>query len=79
MFVLLFKRENHPTVEEIEKLIQEGADINAKDENGLTPLLHLAKIEEENGDALEFVSLLLEKKANVNSLDNSGTHFIISV
>jgi hypothetical protein len=35
MFTLLAK--GNPIVEEIGKLIREGADINAKDEKGLTP------------------------------------------
>jgi hypothetical protein len=36
MFVTLLAKGN-PSVEEIGKLIREGADINAKDEKGLTP------------------------------------------
>jgi hypothetical protein len=57
-------------VEEIEKLIQEGADINAKDEKGLTPLLNLAKSEKISDELIKTVSLLIKLGANVNSLDS---------
>jgi ankyrin repeat protein len=68
MFTLL--AEGNPIMEEIGKLIQEGADINAKDEKGLTPLLRLAQSEKISDDLIKTVSLLIKLGANVNSLDS---------
>jgi ankyrin repeat protein len=57
-------------MEEIGKLIQEGADINAKDEKELTPLLRLAQSEKISDYLIKTVSLLIQHGANVNSLDS---------
>ena len=48
-------------------LLEKGADVNAKDNDGETPL-HWAS---ENGHEA-IVSLLLEKGADVNAKDNDG-------
>jgi ankyrin repeat protein len=50
-------------VEEIGKLIQEGADINAKDEKGLTPLLRLAQSEKISENLVEIFSLLIQTRS----------------
>jgi serine/threonine protein kinase len=54
-------------VEEVKKLLKEGANLNARNIVGWTPL-HLAV---QNGH-IEVVKLLIEKGANVNAKDNIG-------
>jgi len=54
-------------LEEIEKLVENGADVNAKKHNGDTPL-HLAAIY----GYLEVVKYLVKKKADVNAKGNCG-------
>jgi hypothetical protein len=51
-------------MEEIGKLIQEGADINAKDEKGLTPLLGLAQSEKISENLVEIFSLLIQTRSH---------------
>lgn len=48
-------------------LIQEGADINATNNNGQTPL-HLAVLLKH----LDIIKLLIDKSANVNAVTNNG-------
>ncbi|XP_046637442.1 putative ankyrin repeat protein RF_0381 [Daphnia pulicaria] len=74
LFTLIAK--GNPSVEEIEKLIQEGADVNAKDEKGLTPLLRLAQSEKISENLIEIFSLLIKLGANVNSLDSNGENVL---
>jgi hypothetical protein len=54
-------------LEKVKKLLDEGEDINAKDDYGRTPL-HYASI---NGD-LDIIKFLVEKGANVNAKDDYG-------
>jgi ankyrin repeat protein len=75
MFTLL--AEGNPIVEEIGKLIQEGEDINAKDEKGLTPLLRLAQSEKISDNLVKIFSLLIKLGANVNSLDSNGENALL--
>jgi len=51
----------------IEELIKNGANINIKDNNELTPLMYAA-----NNGHFEAAKLLIKSGANVNSQDNSG-------
>jgi hypothetical protein len=75
MFTLL--AEGNPIAEEIGKLIRKGADINAKDEKGLTPLLRLAKSEKIGENLVKIFSLLIQNGANVNSLDSKGENALL--
>ena len=56
------------TAEYIRVLISEGADVNARDTDGLTPLMIAAKF----SSTPEIVQLLLEKGAEVNARSRSG-------
>ena len=58
---------NRPAV--IERLIAKGADIEARDEAGFTPLMRAA----QNGGPFEAVDLLVRKGANFNLPDSEGT------
>ena len=53
--------------ETIVVLLHYGADINAKDENGLTPLHYAVRRNDQ-----EVVKVLLNEGANVNVKDNDG-------
>ncbi|XP_046636657.1 probable serine/threonine-protein kinase fhkE [Daphnia pulicaria] len=75
MFTLL--AEGNPSVEEMEKLIQEGVDVNAKDEKGLTPLLRLAKSKKISDNLVKIFSLLIQHGANVHSLDSNGKNALL--
>lgn len=52
----------------IKALLDSGADISAKDEDGSTPLIKACMV-----DKLDSVKLLLARGANVNARDNSGS------
>jgi ankyrin repeat protein len=54
-------------VEKVKKLLKEGADVNAKDRFGFTPLHYTAL----NGH-FEVVKLLIERGADVNAKTNGG-------
>ena len=53
---------------EVIQLVQEGADVNAVDEYGWTPLM-LAAMDNPDSDVLRF---LIDGGANVNAVDNNG-------
>ena len=57
-------------VAEVRRLLDEGTDANAKDDDGSTPL-SLA-IRETNGYDIAFIKLLLERGADVNIQDKRG-------
>lgn len=51
----------------ISKLLADGADVNARDREGMTPLMHAALLGNQ-----DLVDLLLSKGAKVNLADNFG-------
>ena len=55
----------------VELLVQSGADVNIKDEQGKTPLMYLLN-KTENLPNLEVVKLLIQSGADVNDRDNDG-------
>ena len=57
-------RESNQDLSIIKLLIEKGANVNAKDGGGVTPL-HLA-------DTVEVATLFIAKGANVNTKDNEG-------
>jgi serine/threonine-protein kinase/endoribonuclease IRE1 len=76
MFTLL--AEGNPSVEEIEKLIQDGANVNATDEKGLTPLLRLTKSKKISGWSMsEIADLLIQHGANVHLRDRKGRNALV--
>ena len=58
-----------PKADYIRILIKAGADVNAKDNDGRTPLLHAVRWSDES---TEIVTLLIEAGADVNAKDNDG-------
>jgi ankyrin repeat protein len=59
----------HPDADKVRWLLDHGADIEAEDENGLSPLM-LAL----NAGHFTIASLLVEKGADVNEGTGSGMH-----
>jgi uncharacterized protein len=60
---------NHKEI--VRLLISNGADVNAKDDNGYTPLFG-AVFDYEAGDRREVVQLLITRGADVNATDTDG-------
>lgn len=57
----------HKQIDSIQVLIESGYDINAKDENGMTPLIYAAC-----RGHVECIKLLLDAGADVSITDNWG-------
>ena len=56
----------------MEYLAKNGADINAKDVNGLTPLMAVMNMSELSEDADKIVDFLIKAGADVNAADSEG-------
>ena len=54
-------------IEAVKQHLTAGADVNAKDDNGYTPLLHAAATDQK-----EIVELLIANDADVNAKDVNG-------
>jgi hypothetical protein len=63
----LIKASEKGDIKKVTLLLENGADVNTKDNDGWTPLMHAA----EKGHK-EVVELLIEKGADVNTKDNDG-------
>ncbi len=64
-------------LDEVEALISSGANVNAIDENGKTPLLIVFSRLGSTPPALKLAKLLLENKADINAQDNEGNTVLI--
>ena len=68
----LFDACEHNNVEKAREAIEKGANVNAKDKDGSTPLMiAVFMIAAFNGN-VELAKLLIERKADVNAKDNNG-------
>nr|XP_022287784.1 uncharacterized protein LOC111100329 isoform X3 [Crassostrea virginica] len=68
--LIFFCRENEVNV--VEKLLQRGVSINSMDDHGFTAMHALFHSPQGSKDKIKILSLLLEKKADVNLKDKSG-------
>ncbi|XP_078312943.1 uncharacterized protein LOC111100329 isoform X4 [Crassostrea virginica] len=68
--LIFFCGENEVNV--VEKLLQRGVNINSMDDDGYTAMHALFHSPHESEDKIKILSLLLEKKADVNVKDKSG-------
>ena len=66
--------EDDNGLEKMRLLVEAGADVDAKDDNG-HPMLFWAILEDDNG--LEKVRLLVEAGADVNAKDDSGNSMLV--
>jgi len=67
----LCSRDTYPSLEEVKHFIQEGVDINCTNEEGVSPLLNLAK-EKNNGEnnLVGILQLLIQHGIDVNCKTN---------
>ena len=63
----LDKAVQYNNVNEVRRHLNEGADVNQRDENGQTPLHHAAQ-----SGSTQVAQTLIERGAKVNSRDNEG-------
>ena len=66
---ILFALARSISVEEVEQLIQEGADVNAVDNRGITPLMIAAGYNTNP----EIIQILINVGANVNAVGNTDS------
>lgn len=64
----LFRAIEEANVQQISRLLENKADPNARDEQGMTPLLHVMY----RGGSLDLIKRLLSAGADVNGVDESG-------
>ena len=64
----LQKAAREGDIDKIKALLLKGADVNRKDENGLSPLMYASW-----GGYTEVARVLVDHGANVNAQDNDGT------
>lgn len=62
--------------DQVEKLLKQGADPNARNEQGDTPLIAYAK---KNGGNPELINLLLEAGADIDAVDKDGNTALIEL
>lgn len=63
----------------VSALLELGADVNAVDNNGFTPLHHSVKANHHPRDkVVKMVKLLLENGADVNARDNDGKTALVT-
>ncbi|KAJ1467603.1 ankyrin repeat-containing domain protein, partial [Baffinella frigidus] len=64
---LLMSACEHDLVDVALILLERGADLSARDKSGMTPLHYAAR-----GGAVNILSILIAKKANVMAASNDG-------
>ena len=71
--------KQHVTAKRIERLIEAGADVNAKDDSGMTALIRIVgrigwggDWNKGDKDRMEAVKLLIKYGADINAQDNEG-------
>ena len=65
--ISIHQAANDGNIEAVKQALNDGADVNAKEDNGFTPLHEAA-----NQGHKEIVELLIAKGANVNAKDEKG-------
>jgi ankyrin repeat protein len=64
--------EHYVAVDVVKFLVSKGANVNAKDDNGKTPLHHLAGSSTERTEFVEVAKFLISKGAKVNAKTDRG-------
>ncbi|MDR1923702.1 MAG: ankyrin repeat domain-containing protein [Planctomycetaceae bacterium] len=76
---LLIAASTQDKTEILEYLIENGADVNAKDEQNKTPLAHAVEHALESKEDLKVVEYLLKQKIEINAKDNNGMTPLMAV
>ena len=69
-YKMLYAAENG-NIEELERLLDRGADINAKDNDDWTALMYASENSNDTS-SIETVRLLLDRGADINATNNEG-------
>lgn len=73
-FTILMLAASHQSYKHVKVLIEAGADINARDNDGKTPLMYIDCI--DSSEKLQKINLLLENGAKADVEDNNGYCFL---
>lgn len=73
-FTMLMLAVAKQSYEHVKVLVEAGADVNARDDRGRTPLMYIDRI--DSFEKVQKINLLLENGARVDLEDNNGYYFL---
>ena len=66
-------------LKQVRDLLDKGADVNAQDKDGMTPLMWAMRSVPFGGGSLDMVKMLLDRGADANAKDKSGGTALMNV
>ncbi|MBR2207957.1 MAG: ankyrin repeat domain-containing protein [Synergistaceae bacterium] len=73
-FTMLMLAVSYQSYKHVKVLIEAGADVNARDDEGKTPLMYIGRI--NSSEDIKKINLLLENGAKADVEDNDGNCFL---